>query len=111
MYEYPTVALSDSELTSELDVSRCEAYFAEVVSFARSVSRWDSLRENLETLIRIGRNCKTGKPRLFKDFAPYSFEFSAGGLFGGLIFHGPCDGSAPNLSVCLEPIDGWSLHT
>lgn len=34
---------------------------------------------------------------------------------GGLIFHGAHDrggdGGAPTYSVCLSPVDGWSVHT
>ena len=62
---------------------------------------------------------------LYSDFAPYSFGFQGfikdkDGIWrpwtvGGLIFHGKHDnggdGSAPTFSVCLEPTDGWSLHT
>ena len=64
--------------------------------------------------------------QLYKDFAPLSFAFmmqvrkSPEGEFenwfnGGLIFHGTHDGGgnggAPTFSVCLNPTDGWSVHT
>ena len=111
-----TASWTDEQVIAALDVSRCEEHFAACVEFAKRSNRWTSdqgLRPNLERLIVIAR--RDGKPRLFKDFAPYSFEFSAGGLYGGLIFHGSHDGggngSAPTFSVCLTPTDGWSIHT
>lgn len=34
---------------------------------------------------------------------------------GGIIFHGRHDnggdGGAPTFSVCMEPTNGWSIHT
>jgi hypothetical protein len=34
---------------------------------------------------------------------------------GGLIYHGKHDnggdGGSPTFSVCLEPTNGWSIHT
>ena len=65
------------------------------------------------------------KCQMFTDFAPLSFAFSMqtrkpDGTYeywfnGGLIFHGQHDGGgnggAPTFSVCLEPTDGWSVHT
>lgn len=60
------------------------------------------------------------KCRLMTDFAPWSFAFAMSKenrhwFPGGLIFHGSHDGfgsgSAPTLSVCVTPTDGWSIHT
>jgi hypothetical protein len=59
---------------------------------------------------------------VYPDFAPYSFEFARydkeTGAFksnGGIIFHGKHDnggdGGAPTFSVCLEPTNGWQIHT
>lgn len=62
---------------------------------------------------------------LYTDFAPLSFGFTMqlrqeDGSYknwfnGGCIFHGQVDGfgsgSAPTFSVCLNPTDGWSIHT
>jgi hypothetical protein len=110
-----TTELSPKELSVQLDISRCEAYFWEVVLFAEKTKQLEDLRQNLIRLINIGNNCKTGKPVLYKDFAPYSFGFNAGGMIGGLIFHGVHDrggdGGAPTYSVNLTPVDGWSIHT
>ena len=53
--------------------------------------------------------------QLFADHAPLSFTWLAGGIFGGLLFHGPHDGfgsgSAPTFAVTLEPTFGWRIHT
>ena len=62
---------------------------------------------------------------MYSDFAPLSFFFNMqvrqdDGTYkpwfpGGLVFHGTHDGGgdggAPTFSVCLEPTDGWSIHT
>lgn len=63
---------------------------------------------------------------LFKDFAPLSFAFTMEvrkspeeeyrqWFNGGLIFHGDHDGGGdggdPTLSVNLNPMEGWSVHT
>jgi len=62
---------------------------------------------------------------LYKDFAPKSFRFvmerraDDGGFVywfnGGLVFHGNHDGygsgAAPTLCVCVNPTDGWAIHT
>lgn len=77
-----------------------------------------SLERSLSHLDRMGHPTV-----LWKDFAPYSFEWvqrnkdGSNGLHGGLIFHGPHDGGgnggAPTFSVCLEPNarPHWQLHT
>ncbi len=108
--------LDIAELRARLDVSRCSDYFDEVVAFAQKAGRWTGplgLRENLLRLVRLAR--AGAKAVLYKDFAPYSFEFAAGGFQGGLIFHGSHDaggsGAAPTFAVCLEAVDGWTLHT
>lgn len=62
---------------------------------------------------------------LYKDFAPYSFEFviskkKPDGTYvrwfnGGLIYHGPHDnggdGGGPTFAVNINPENGWSIHT
>jgi hypothetical protein len=52
---------------------------------------------------------------VFGDGAPLSFTWRAGGLLGGLLFHGPHDGfgsgGAPTFAVTLTPTFGWKIHT
>ena len=55
------------------------------------------------------------------DFDKLSFYFwetdpeGKRGICGGIIFHGKRDnrgdGNGPTFSVCLEPTDGYSIHT
>ena len=55
------------------------------------------------------------------DYDELSFYFwqeyadGSHGLNGGIIFHGKRDGfgsgQGPTFSVCLEPTDGYSIHT
>jgi len=89
-------------------LDECEQLYTEHPELKRSFDHC------LDTLNRI-RDSFGGVVRLFLDFAPYSFEFSVGGLNGGMIFHGGHDGGGdgggPTLSVCLTPTTGWSLHT
>jgi Domain of unknown function (DUF4120) len=108
--------LDDEELYKALDFSRCQEYFHSVVTWAKDHGKWtgpNGLHTNLTRLLNIAGKGK--KAFLYKDFAPNSFEFQAGGFVGGLIFHGKHDnggdGGAPTLSVNLEPVDGWILHT
>jgi len=79
------------------------------------------LRDNLEQCISnldYGREDMTVK--IFNDFAPKSFYFVRfnGERFagnGGIIFHGKHDNGgdsgSPTYSVCLNPTNGWSIHT
>lgn len=67
---------------------------------------------------------KNTRCTLFRDFAPYSFEFlmerSENGrdyerwFNGGLIYQGPdvpADGSAPSLTVSIDSKrNGWFVH-
>jgi hypothetical protein len=107
-------AAETAALAAKLDIRNRE-HFDACVEFAKKAGKWEGdqgLKSGLERIVHLA-----GKEKavLFKDFAPYSFEFAAGGFQGGLIFHGRHDGggsgSAPTFSVCLEPCDGWSIHT
>ena len=73
----------------------------------------DPLIKTIEHCFDILMNL--GEPELFTDFAPLSFTFKAGGLFGGMIYHGPHDGfgsgGEPTFSVCVDKAYGWRLHT
>lgn len=111
--------MTDEELIAGLDIKCNREYFDKCVYFGKEHGKWETnnggLKVCFERLINIGNNCKTGKPTIYKDFAPYSFGFSAGGMAGGLIFHGSHDGGgnggAPTYSVSLSDTDGWGLHT
>lgn len=114
----------DAELFARIEIVN-RPHFDECVAFAKKVNKWtgqSGLRTNLERLVTMAGNKSWLPPgetprrlKLYKDFAPYSFEFSMSGLAGGLIFHGNHDGggngSAPTFSVSLTPVDGWSIHT
>jgi len=103
----------------------CKEYFDKVVEFAKKTNKYDNLKENLDYLDTYAqRNGNKTQCILYKDFAPYSFEFQMQiktndkyekWFNGGLIFHGShdCggDGGGPTFSVCLNPTDGWSIHT
>jgi hypothetical protein len=107
-----------------LNLDQISEYLESVRAFADKVG----LRENFERSLDRLQTSVHGRParvRLYKDFAPYSFEFvkeyrAESGEWvtyynGGLIYHGPHDrggdGSAPTFSVNLSPSDGWSIHT
>jgi hypothetical protein len=106
------------------NIDQIRDYLTSVQSFADRVGLRASLDKALD---RLGGQF-FGHPtrvRLFKDFAPQSFEFvkeyqSESGKWefaynGGVIYHGPHDnggdGSAPTFSVNLERHHGWSIHT
>lgn len=56
---------------------------------------------------------------LYADWAPYSLNFVhrkkgefGSRIVGGIIYHGKVDGKqANNLSVTLDPNEGWQIHT
>ena len=112
-----------------------QKHFDEVVSFAKTVGLYEdpgnknsALANRLAYLEKYGGKDEDGtdrvRVRLLRDPAPYSFTFlieqKSGDdwrpLFnGGLLFHGPHDGSGsgagPTFAVTLEPTVGWSIHT
>src|SRR5574338_796701 len=99
-----------------LTISNSE-YFENVVKFAKSIDPTIGITF-FESLNRLALLAKNNKQSLFlyKDFAPYSFEFGIPNVvFGGIIFHGQHDGfgngSAPTYTVCLNSTNGWSVHT
>lgn len=98
----------------------------EVFAFAKRTGRTADLKRNLRHLRQIAINRGScARVDIYKDFAPMSFEWAIGVpaeggarqcvFNGGLIYHGAHDGggngSAPTFSVCLNPTDGWSIHT
>jgi hypothetical protein len=101
---------------------RAEQRMAECINFLESLGgevrekMMVSFQNCLDHLSRIAENCG-GEAILYHDFAPLSFGFgfTKWSLNGGMIFHGKHDGfgsgSAPTFSVCLNPTDGWSLHS
>jgi hypothetical protein len=110
---------------------QCAEHFEQVNKFADAVGAHDRLHEQLDFLARFACSVEDAQKTrcyLHKDFAPYSFEFTMqrrrpdGGyeywFNGGLIYSGPgqpLDGSAPALTVSLDPEAGkqhdWSVHT
>jgi len=104
------------EIKPRLDLSRLPLdYLEKIMIFAVKVQKIGSLLDGLERVGNLAHNTSSLKGQLFTDFAPHSFTFESGGLYGGLIFHGSHDGGGdggmPTLSVCLNPTDGWSIHT
>lgn len=109
---------------NSIDSATCEEHLAAARAFADKIGLREQLEGCLERLAgpTFGRESQV---RLFKDFAPYSFEFvklvrsESGGwdyaYNGGLIYHGPHDnggdGGGPTFSVNLTPHSGWSIHT
>ena len=112
-----------------LDTTNCTLYLDEVQRTADAMGIRKKLDERLEWLAAYA--CHDGdmaatRCKLYKDFAPLSFEFrmerrEPDGSYrywfnGGVIYHGPdCpgDGSFPSLSVDLSGDDTphWGIHT
>lgn len=105
-------------------VVKDKKHFKEVKKFAEKIGKESNLQQALDYLDRYSGEGRT-RCTLYKDFAPFSFEFlmerkKEDGEFepwfnGGIVWHGPEDGygsgAAPALSVTLEPTHGWSIHT
>lgn len=106
-----------------------QEYFDKVKAFAERIGKLACLQEKLDYLANYA--CSEEAPnntrcRIYRDFAPGSFEFVMDKwnktkqdyvpwFNGGLIYHGPQDGwdgaKGPTLSITLTPTDGWSVHT
>jgi hypothetical protein len=96
-------------------IAKCEEFLNGIADLDTRMELWRTLQESLEQIGRIRDNYPSHPGKLYKDFAPLSFEWCAGNLQGGLIFHGEHDGfgngGAPTFSVSLSNTRGWQLHT
>ena len=99
-------------------VVECQEHLNNVMEFARECGLDQQFRAQLDYLDNYAGYNNT-KCRLYRDFAPYSFEFvmfkdGEKWFNGGLIYQGPNqrgDGSFPALTVSLDSSDGWHIHT
>jgi len=103
-------------------VDLTEGKLEEALEFAKTIGD-NSLQACLDRLKKVEENYGGSvQTNISTDFAPYSFYFcrhdKESGDFkgnGGVIFHGKHDnggdGGAPTFSVCLEPCNGWQIHT
>lgn len=97
----------------------------EALAFANKIND-NSLQGCIDRLKRFEENYREGgdniETDITTDFAPYSFYFvryrqNTKGFIsnGGIIFHGKHDnggdGGSPTFSVCIEPCNGWQIHT
>jgi hypothetical protein len=91
----------------------------EALKFAETMKD-ESLKECINGLKRVEELHPEVETTVCCDFAPHSFYFERyeNEKFrgnGGIIYHGKHDGfgsgSAPTFSVCLEPTQGWQIHT
>jgi len=106
-----------------LDTTEVTEQLMEARAFADSIGLREQFEKRLAYLDTYAEHGDRGKSRchLFPDFAPYSFSIlmqvrNGEGEYrtwfnGGLIFHGPTDGGAPNFSVSLSAEQGWQVHT
>ena len=109
-------------------IDQTNGKYEEIKTFAATHPNGKSLTQCFEQLGRIVRNTHTDCAIwIFPDFAPMSLSFALIAaksapyeledikFNGGIIYHGSHDGfgsgSAPTFSVCLEPTDGWRIHT
>lgn len=108
-------------------------YYNQVCDFANNNDLFEQFKQQIDFLdtyanrpgcmydIDKGMNTRC---KLYKDFAPYSFQFvmekTDNGkdwkfwFNGGLIYQGPTqplDGSFPALTVSFNKNTGWSIHT
>jgi hypothetical protein len=92
----------------------CRRYLLSVRDDAERDELAESLRRGLSRIAAVAE-WGGGEAELFSDGAPLSFTWRAGGLLGGLLFHGPHDrygsGGAPTFAVTLTPTYGWQIHT
>ena len=90
----------------------CREYLLGVKDDAEKQRLTQSLTDGLSHIAAFSGDAPA---ELFGDGAPLSFTWRAGGLFGGLLFHGSHDrygsGGAPTFAVTLTPTYGWQIHT
>jgi len=91
-------------------------WFGEIMDYAKSrpVGEFASLQRCLDRLAdMVSKSRDKDETGIYRDFAPYSFGFSACGMVGGCIYHGPRDSGVgePTFSVNVSSVDGWSIHT
>jgi len=100
-----------------LDI-RCEEHLAKAREFATRIGVLEHLEDRLAYLGTYGQDPTVCE--LHSDWAPFSFAFlmrrEDGSLWfnGGLIYHGPVDGTYTDpLSVEINPDSKphWSVHT
>lgn len=93
---------------------RCQEHYEKTVKYAESIGD-ETLDRCIERLKQWETNSNGRyEIELYRDFAPYSFEFAevakdgTRGIVGGLLYHGN-----PNktYAVTLLPTRGWSIHT
>lgn len=96
-------------------LAECETFLNGIASLSTRMQLHLTLQRSLEHIANIAKNYPGRECWLGYDFAPLSFTWAAGTLYGGLIFHGPHDGygsgGAPTFSVSLDNTAGWQLHT
>lgn len=96
-------------------LKECEEFLNSCSSLSTRMALHLTLQRSLEHIANIAKNYPDCECWLGYDFAPLSFTWAAGNLYGGLIFHGPHDGfgsgGAPTFSVSLDNTAGWQLHT
>ncbi len=96
-------------------LAKCVEFLNSVPGMGDRLRLASTLVDSLERIGNMHDGSMGGPVQFYKDFAPLSFGWRAGGLTGGLIYHGPHDGhgdgGAPTFSVSLTDIDGWQLHT
>lgn len=119
--------------SNPLIVDETNGALKDIVAFAKKVnvtenSKFESCIQRLLAITKNAVNNTNGdlhKLFLFPDFAPKSLYFEIQRLRhngesqryvnGGIIFHGEHDnggdGSFPTLSVSMEKVNGWSIHT
>ena len=103
-------------------VDKTDGKLQSIKAFAAQHDKLKQFEEQLDYLVNYGQ--QETQCVLMQDFAPQSLRFvmqqKVDGEWhywfnGGLIFHGSHDGfgsgSAPTFSCCLNPTDGWEVHT
>lgn len=117
MTDIPTrIALPESLYRLIRSIDNGTEWFGEILDFAqtRPVGEFASLQRCLDRMAdMVSKSRCMDEIGIYRDSAPYSFGFSACGMVGGCIYHGPRDNGVggPTFSVQISSCDGWSIHT
>lgn len=116
MTDIPTRIALPSVLYPLIRANDDWTWFMKIMDFAQSrpVGEFASLQRCLDRMGKLVSNSREkDQIGIYRDSAPHSFGFSACGMVGACIYHGPHDngGGAPTFSVNVNGSDGWSIHT
>lgn len=89
-------------------IKAVEKFLNSIESKYEKMCLYDTLKD---CLLRLRNLSRVTGGKLYKDFAPLSFQWVACGMSGGLIFHGDYSSGPPTFCVNIGNTHGWQMHS